>query len=233
MAREEAPDRGSEPQMALKMLDRGEYAAHPTLDPIKFYRLPVLGRLYRRRVELCLSACKGGERVLEVGFGSGVSFLSLSELYAEIHGVDLTAPIEDVQAVFRKRNLTLHLTRGNVLELPHPDGFFDTVLLTSILEHLKPGELDTAFAEIARVLKPHGQVVYGVPVERPLMVFAFKLLGYNIREHHFSTEREVGSAARRRFGDGEVLVLHCPFGPIYEVGSFVKRPAAASSSNAR
>lgn len=77
------------------------------------------------------------------------------------------------------------LQNGNVLNMPYEDGYFDTVLLISILEHLKPEEQSQAFAEIKRVLKPGGQVVYGVPVERPLMVFLFRMLGHDIRQGTF------------------------------------------------
>lgn len=212
-------------QVRLKMLAPGEYASHPTFDPIKFYRLPVFGKLYRRRVEMCLAECTGGERVLEVGFGSGVTFLNLSEMYREIHGIDLTSPVDVVASVFEKRRLPVFLQTGDVLEMTYADDYFDTVLLISILEHLKPADLALAFKEIFRVLKPGGQVVFGVPVDRRLMIVAFRLLGYDIGLHHFSSEKEVVAAAGSCFGDGRVVVMKSLFGPIYEVGSFVKNAA--------
>lgn len=109
-------------------------------DPIRFYFWPVVGRFYRESTELCLSKCRGGERVLEVGFGSGVSFINLSEKYKEIYGIDTTARIEEVRAAFANMGIQPFLQRGNVLNMPYPDEFFDTVLLVSILEHLKPSE---------------------------------------------------------------------------------------------
>jgi len=39
------------------------------------------------------------------------------------------------------------------LKMPYADNYFDTVLLVSILEHLKPLELAQAFVEVNRVLK--------------------------------------------------------------------------------
>jgi ubiquinone/menaquinone biosynthesis C-methylase UbiE len=202
---------------------------NPAGDPMPFYYWPVLGRLYRRRVELCLAECAGGERVLEVGFGSGVSFLNLHEMYREIHGVDLTAAVESVTEAFKARGVPAFLRRGDVRDLPYPEGHFDTVLLISILEHLKPGDLDQALGEISRVLKPGGQMVYGVPVERPFMVFMFRLLGYDIRQHHFSTEDEVRAAAARHLTQVRVTPLKpwVPLvGAVYEVGHFVKAGAA-------
>ncbi len=130
----------------------------------------MFGKMYRRRVELALGECTGGERVLEVGFGTGLAFPNLHDIYKEIHGIDLTADIEAVQSVFEPLGIPLFLEKGDVLNMPYPENKFDTVLLISILEHLKPLELEQAFAEVKRVLKPGGQMVYGTPVEKPFMV---------------------------------------------------------------
>jgi ubiquinone/menaquinone biosynthesis C-methylase UbiE len=211
----------------LRMLPLREYAGVNRDDPIRFYHWPVIGRLYRRRIEMCLAECHGGARVLEIGFGSGVTFLNLHDLYNEIYGLDLTASTQEVSAVFAARGITAHLQNGDVLQMPYDDCYFDTVLLISILEHLKPDRLVAAFQEIKRVLKPGGQVVYGVPVERPFMVFMFRLLGTNIRAHHFSTEHDVASAARAVLTPLRVLPLRSLMGQVYEVGHFVKQTGQA------
>jgi ubiquinone/menaquinone biosynthesis C-methylase UbiE len=209
----------------LKLLPRDQYIDIEDEDPIRFYFYPVIGKLYRQRVELCLAECKGGERVLDVGFGSGVSFLNLSEMYKEIHGLDLETDVEVVASVFQKIGIRTCLRNGNVLHMPYPDDTFDTVILVSILEHIKPHEQIIAFQEIKRVLKPGGQVVYGVPVEHPLTVFAFRLLNINIREHHFSTEKEVLQAAQSVMEKVRVVDLK-PTLPViksvYQVGHFRK-----------
>jgi SAM-dependent methyltransferase len=209
----------------LKLLPYQEYAGVNRDDPLRFYYWPIIGRMYQRRIELCLAECKGGERILEVGFGSGVSFLNLHGSYKEIHGLDLTTSVGEVAAVFKAKQIETHLEKGNVLSMPYEDSCFDTVLLISILEHLKPSEQVPAFQEIRRVLKPQGQVVYGVPVERKLMVLMFRMLGCNIREHHFSTEKDVFGAADSVLEKVRVVQMRSIpsfFGPVYEVGHFVK-----------
>jgi ubiquinone/menaquinone biosynthesis C-methylase UbiE len=190
-----------------------------------FYYLPIFGRMYRRRVELCLAECKGGDSILEVGFGSGLTFLNLNTMYKKIHGLDLSCDVNQVEQVFAPLGIHPDLRNGNVLNMPYPDSQFDTVLLISILEHLKPDELDRALREIKRVLQPGGQVVYGVPVERPFMVAMFALLGYNIRKYHFSTEKDVSSAAAKHFDEVRVTPMKSTpalFGNVYEIGHFVK-----------
>jgi ubiquinone/menaquinone biosynthesis C-methylase UbiE len=209
----------------LKLLPRGSYVGVNHDDPIRFYYWPILGGMYRRRIELCLAECTGGKRVLEIGFGSGLTFMNLRDQYQEIHGLDLTADATTVQSAFAARGVTVNLRTGSVLEMPYPDGQFDTVLLISILEHLKPSQQTQAFSEIRRVLRPGGQVVYGVPVERPLMVWMFRLLGYDIRQHHFSTERDVSNAAAelmRKVRVKPMLATPAILGAVYQVGHFAR-----------
>ncbi len=210
----------------LNLLPYEEYKGVNDLDPIKYYYWPLFGKMYRRRVELALEECSGGERILEVGFGTGLAFLNLREMYREIHGIDLTADIEAVKSVFEPKGIPLFLEKGDVLDMSnYDDNMFDTVLMISILEHLKPLELEQAFKEVKRVLKPGGQMVYGAPVEKPFMVFMFRLLGHDIRGEHFSTEKEIAAAAHKIFSRGHVVGMKSvpPIaGTVYTVGNFIK-----------
>ncbi len=209
----------------LKLLPANQYKGVNKYDPIKYYYWPVFGKMYRRRVELALGECTGGERVLEVGFGTGLAFPSLHDCYNEIHGLDLTADIDVVKSIFEPLGIPLVLHAGDVLNMPYDDNYFDTVLLISILEHLKMVELEQAFVEIRRVLKPGGQMVYGTPVERPFMVTMFWLLGHDIRDEHFSTEKDIANAAHKAFSKGHLIQMKSIppiFGAVYEVGHFIK-----------
>ncbi len=210
----------------LIMLPISHYVGVNRDDPIRFYSLPIIGALYRKRVELCLAELNGGDRVLEIGFGSGVTFFNLSKLYDEIFGLDLTASIEKITTFFRHRGIETQLKRGNIFDSPYPDNFFDAVLLISILEHLKTSEQYKAFKEITRIVRPGGQVVYGVPVNQPLMTLAFRLLGYKIHDLHYSTEKHIHEVAQKFLQGNKIIRMSGPLGlprNIYEVGSWVKK----------
>ena len=209
----------------LRLLPANQYKGVNQYDPIKYYYWPILGTMYRRRVEIALEECTGGDRVLEVGFGTGLAFPNLHDGYKEIHGIDLTADVDTVKSLFEPMGIPLFLEKGDVLKMPYKDNFFDTVLLVSILEHLKPIELEQAFVEVRRVLKPGGQMVYGTPVEKPFMVFMFRMLGHNIRDEHFSTEKEIAAAAYKIFSKGRVIQMKSTppiAGTVYTVGNFIK-----------
>jgi hypothetical protein len=62
-------------------------------------------------------------------------------------------------------------------------------------------------------------------VEKPFMVFMFRMLGHNIRDEHFSTEKEIAAAAHTAFSRGHVVQMKSmpPIaGAVYEVGNFIK-----------
>jgi len=211
------------PQTELKLLPREEYGFTKNHDPMRIYFWPLVGKLFRRRVEYCLDQCQGGEKILEVGFGSGATFLALNEKYKHIYGIDLDTDVEAVENLYERYHINHNLKIGNLIDLPYEENTFDTVLLISILEHVKPIDLQQAMGEIKRVLKVGGQMVYGVPIERPLMRIGFWFLGYDIRKHHFSTENQVRTEAEKYFNNGHILrmpLFHNAFGCSYEIASF-------------
>jgi ubiquinone/menaquinone biosynthesis C-methylase UbiE len=207
------------------MYPASEYPGVGRDDPIRQYARPIFGRLYRRRVEMCLNELTGGGHVLEVGFGSGVAFPNLARKYGRISGLDLGVDLEVVSGFWLGKGIEVDLRSGSVLDMPFFDRSFDAVLLISILEHLRPVELSRAFAEVKRVLRPGGQGVYGVPIDRWVTRLGFRALGYDIRQHHFSNERQVRSAAEDILSPVRFQRLTFPLGisiGVYQVGSLIR-----------
>ena len=185
--------------MDLQMLAAGAYSRTGEADPIRYYRLPLIGRLFQRRVARCIALLPRGKRVLELGYGSGVSFLNLAERYEEIHGIDLHDRATEVERSFWENGLTLRLRQGSIAKLPYEDGSFDAALAISIHEELPLRQQEEAFAEVHRVLRPGGCYVVGVPGVNVLMNAALYMLGCNIAKYHVSTEADVIATMRRRF----------------------------------
>ena len=102
----------------------------------------------------------------------------------------------------------------------------DEIYSAHAVEHISYTEIGDVLKEWYRVLKPGGQAIYGVPIERRFMVWMFWLMGCNIREHHFSTEKDVFSAADSILDKVRLVQMQSTpslFGPVYEIGHFAKK----------
>lgn len=117
----------------------------------------------RARLRQALSPSPG-ERILEVGPGTGYYTLDVAEWI----GVDGRLDMIDVQQemldhTLRRarergvRNITE--TRGDATALPYPDGTFDAAYLVAVLGEIP--DQDAALRELARVLRPGGRLVVG------------------------------------------------------------------------
>jgi hypothetical protein len=162
-------------------------------DPLPFYYQPWVGWLYRRRLQMGLDLLPpGGERVLEVGVGSGVLVGTLTRRYRAYTGTDLElAPglerlvAERCAATFRVADL---LRPGDL-----PAAAFDAIVCFSVLEHVR--DLDRAARHLATALAPGGTLVTGYPMVSPLMSRAFEIIGFaGIDEHHVSAPVRIAAA---------------------------------------
>jgi SAM-dependent methyltransferase len=84
---------------------------------------------------------------------------------AHAFGIDISRPtVVQAQAAFDARpggRTALHATVADVRDLPFADARFDAVYSMGTIEHFD--ETERAVEEIARVLKPGGRAIVGVP----------------------------------------------------------------------
>lgn len=120
---------------------------------------PLITRERLRRV----LAPATGERILEIGPGTGYYTLPLAEWVGTgtIEIFDLQPEmLEHTLERGRERGLTnIEATRGDAEDLPYEDARFDAVVLVAVLGEIPDGS--AAMSEIARVLKPGGRLVVG------------------------------------------------------------------------
>jgi arsenite methyltransferase len=115
-----------------------------------------------RRLELT-----GGETVLDLACGQGTHTRRLAAAAGPaglVVGADLSAPMlrRAARAVPAENTV---FVRADAMDLPLRDGTVDA-LCCSLCLHLVP-DLDTALAQIARVLRPGGRLAVAVPSHGP------------------------------------------------------------------
>lgn len=108
---------------------------------------------YRRRVT---GAARG--RVLEIGVGSGLN-LSLYPSGTHVVGLDPSPKLLAMaRSVAGNRSESIELIEGTAESIPLPDHSMDTVVTTWTMCSIP--DLTTAFAEVRRVLKADGRLLF-------------------------------------------------------------------------
>ena len=97
---------------------------------------------------------KLGQRVLDVGAGTGVSTLELGRSGAFAVGLDLST---GMLRAGRRVRPEVPLLAGDALALPFADGTFDAVTISFALRNVV--DVDGALTELARVVRPGGRLV--------------------------------------------------------------------------
>jgi len=204
-------------------------------DPIEYYRKPLIGRVFRERINrgLRLLPNRRFGRALELGYGAGAVLLSLAPSVDELHGLDLDADPALVQPLLEARGYRADLRQGSVYELPYADEMFELVVSFSMFEHLH--EYEKGLAEVARVIRPGGLFLLGMPAVNKLMEAAFLAIGFKgINDHHVTTPRQVAraftAAGLSRVGFAAIdLPFRAPLGlRVYHAWLLEKRAARAA-----
>jgi ubiquinone/menaquinone biosynthesis C-methylase UbiE len=119
-----------------------------------------------------------GERILEIGPGTGYYTLDLAEWV----GPGGTVEIFDLQQEMLDHTMrraseagraNVTSTRGDARELPYEDGSFDAAILVAVLGEIP--DQDAALREVRRVLRPGGRLIVGELFGDPHMVTAGSL----------------------------------------------------------
>jgi demethylmenaquinone methyltransferase/2-methoxy-6-polyprenyl-1,4-benzoquinol methylase len=107
-----------------------------------------------RRVTRTALGLRPGERVLDVGAGTGVSTTELAVSGAYAVGLDLSV---GMLMTGRRRRPEVPLLAGDALRLPFPDATFDAVTISLALRNVV--DTGAALREMARVTRPGGRLV--------------------------------------------------------------------------
>jgi SAM-dependent methyltransferase len=152
---------------------------HPSACPYgqRFWVEPPHPLITRRRLREVL-APQAGERVLELGPGTGYYSLDVAEWISpggELDIFDLQQEMLDhtMRRARERRVGNISPTQGDARRLPYPDATFDAAFLVAVLGEIP--DQNQALRELARVLKPGGRLVVGELFGDPHWVSPVKL----------------------------------------------------------
>lgn len=161
-----------------------------------------------------------GDRVLEVGAGAGHLTKRLAERGLDITGIDANPNASEVADTDRVVTMRAE-------ELDFPDGSFDALISVHAIEHIPA--LDDALAEMARVLRPGGRVLFIYPAEPIMGMYAIPtsviLHGTPLRAREVHCQKLWPAKLRRMVAPSKWLETHREFN-LLKSPQFVSRFAA-------
>jgi SAM-dependent methyltransferase len=121
---------------------------------------------------------RSGDKVLDLGCGFGRHAFEAARRGASVVALDAGRDeVNGVAAMFiamveagelAEGSVHANVVQGDALHLPFPDGAFDRVICSEVLEHI-PDDL-AAMRELARVLRPGGTMAITVPRFGPELI---------------------------------------------------------------
>jgi ubiquinone/menaquinone biosynthesis C-methylase UbiE len=111
-----------------------------------------------------------GRDVLEVGCGTGLILHKVAEFARTAKGIDLSPGMLE-----RARARGLDVIEASATELPFDDDSFDVAYSFKVLAHVPAFE--TALAEMARVVRPGGHIVFDAYNRQSLRYLVKRLFG--------------------------------------------------------
>ena len=151
---------------------------------------PLLGQISRSRFSLIknLLGSRHGNRIMEIGYGSGVFLPELANHANEIYGVDVHDKNHEVARKLAELGIKTTLVSAGAEKIQAQDGFFDFIVAVSALEFVS--DLDAVCAEMKRTLAPGGSIFVVTPSKSPILDFGLKLLTGRSARDDFEDRRE-------------------------------------------
>lgn len=177
----------------MKLLPPEDLVVTGPIDYANWNFRPLLGSIQRLRFGLILSllGAEGCERLLEIGYGSGVFLPELARHARALYGIDIHTRGGQVERALQANGVSARLLTASAEALPFRDASFDRLVAVSSLEFVPT--IDRAAQEMRRILRPGGDLVLVTPGQSLLVDLGLKLL--------------TGTSARRGFGRGREILI--------------------------
>lgn len=134
-------------------------AGHDWMLPLYDPLVKLLGGDAARRALLDRALVQPGQRVLDIGCGTGTLVVLLKRLHREVDGIGLDPDPKALVRAKRKAeraSVSVQFDQGFSDTLPYTDASLDRVFSSFMFHHLERDEKEGMLREVRRVLRPGG-----------------------------------------------------------------------------
>jgi ubiquinone/menaquinone biosynthesis C-methylase UbiE len=141
--------------------------------------------------------------VWDFGCGPGQTTKYLKDLGIEISGLDLS---EKLLEQARANHPEINFRRGNILELEFDDDSISGVVAFYAIVHFTQEQVETAFREIFRVIKPGGLFLFTYHIGENT-IFIEEFLGKKINIHFMFFNTDFISGCLKKIGFEKIEII--------------------------
>lgn len=153
------------PPQEISRVTRPKTAAKTSYDKMsRWYDMIAGSEKKYRDIGLQMLNAQPGERLLEIGFGTGHALVALAQAAGaegHVYGIDISQGMLNVareRVVAQGVEERVTLACGDAARLPYETGFFDAIFMSFTLELFDTPEIPLVLQQCKRVLRSHGRL---------------------------------------------------------------------------
>jgi ubiquinone/menaquinone biosynthesis C-methylase UbiE len=142
-----------------------------------------------REFVLNFSEIKPGERVLDIGCGTGEQAIYFSKKGAIVAGIDINPKM--VGCALKKKEkegLNVYFQGGDATDLPFLDPVFDLAVISLVLHEIENKDRGKIISEMKRVVKKGGRLIFidfNCPLPKSMASFFVNLIEFFVGKKHW------------------------------------------------
>jgi ubiquinone/menaquinone biosynthesis C-methylase UbiE len=133
------------------------------------------------------SEIRPGEKVLDVGCGTGDQAIYFAKKGAVVTGIDINQEMISC-ASKKKGGFNIHFQGGDATNLPFLEPVFDVAVISLVLHEIESKDRDKVISEMKRVVKKGERLIFvdfGCPLPKSMISFSVKLVEFFAGRNHW------------------------------------------------